>query len=104
MAPLTPKFFQAAIDFRDFQPPAVLTPHAGISISTVRLNHPNGAVGYRVDYNGRSLCYVTDTEHRPGRLDESIVAAIGNADVLIYDVLAPMKKEDATAYRARWSE
>lgn len=83
--PLTPKYFHAQIEFRDFRPPAVLTPHPGIAISTVRLNHPNGAVGYRVDFNGKAICYVTDTEHTPGQIDANILAAIKGADILIYD-------------------
>src|SRR5688572_4053612 len=65
--PVTPKQFCATVDFRDFRPPDVLTPHPGISIATVRLIHPNGAVGYRVNFDGRSVCYVTDTEHVPGK-------------------------------------
>jgi phosphoribosyl 1,2-cyclic phosphodiesterase len=83
--PVTPKQFRAAIEFVDFRPPAMLAPHAGISVSTVKLNHPNGAVGYRIDFDGRSVCYVTDTEHRPGELDPGILAMLNNADMLIYD-------------------
>jgi phosphoribosyl 1,2-cyclic phosphodiesterase len=83
--PLTPKYFRAQIEFRDFRPPAVLTPHPGVQVSTVRLNHPNGAVGYRVDFAGRSICYVTDTEHTPGQIDMDIVAAIKGSEILIYD-------------------
>lgn len=83
--PLTPKYFRAQIEFCDFRPPAVLTPHPGVVISTVRLNHPNGAVGYRVDFAGRSICYVTDTEHRTGEIDGDIVAAIKGSNILIYD-------------------
>jgi phosphoribosyl 1,2-cyclic phosphodiesterase len=83
--PVTVKQFHAAIEYRDFRPPDRLTPRPGISISTVRLNHPNGAVGYRVDFDGRSICYITDTEHTPGRLDDNVVAAIRSADIMIYD-------------------
>ena len=83
--PLTPKYFRADIEFRDFRPPAVLQPRPGVAVSTVKLNHPNGAVGYRVDFAGRSICYITDTEHRPGRLDAGIIAAINGSDILIYD-------------------
>lgn len=83
--PLTPKQFRAAVEYRDFRPPDTLSPHDGITISTVRLNHPNGAVGYNVHFAGKSVCYITDTEHRPGELDAALVAAIRNADVMIYD-------------------
>ena len=33
---------------------------------TAPLNHPNGATGYRIEHGGKSICYITDTEHRPG--------------------------------------
>lgn len=78
---------QAQLDFEDF--------HAGdrftiggeraVEVRTAPLNHPNGATGYRLQHRGRSVCYVTDTEHRPGQLDENILALIEGADLLIYD-------------------
>jgi phosphoribosyl 1,2-cyclic phosphodiesterase len=85
--PVTPKQFRAAVEYRDFRPPDALSPYQGISIATVRLHHPNGAVGYRVDFAGRSACYITDTEHLPGRLDPDLVATIRDADLLIYDCM-----------------
>jgi phosphoribosyl 1,2-cyclic phosphodiesterase len=83
--PITPQYFCASIDYRDFRPTETLTPHEGISISTVRLNHPNGCVGYRVDYAGRAVCYMTDVEHTPGEPDPRLLEAIRGADILIYD-------------------
>jgi phosphoribosyl 1,2-cyclic phosphodiesterase len=49
--------------------------------------HPNGAVGFRVNFAGRSVCYVTDTEHVPGKLDEGILDLIRGADIMIYDCM-----------------
>lgn len=83
--PVGPKHFHALIDFHDFRPPEVLEPYPGITVSTVRLNHPNGAVGYRVDFEGRAVCYITDTEHVAGKLDEDLLKAIQGADIMIYD-------------------
>lgn len=83
--PVTPKQFAAKIDYRDFRPPDILDLGDGISVRTFRLNHPNGAVGYRVDYDGRSLCYMTDTEHVAGTIDQALVDFIAGADLMIYD-------------------
>ena len=83
--PITPDYFCAEIGYRDFSPPETLTPHEGVSISTVRLRHPNGAVGYRVDCGGRAACYITDTEHVPGEPDENLLKTIRGADLMIYD-------------------
>ena len=85
--PITPSVFHAKVEFEDFRPPATLRPRPGIVISTVRLNHPNGAVGYRVDYQGRSVCYVTDHEHIPGHPDPDLLAMLQGAQILIYDCM-----------------
>ncbi len=85
--PVTPDIFHAKVEFRDFRPPATLKPQPGIVISTVRLNHPNGAVGYRVDYKGRAACYVTDHEHIPDHPDSGLLALIKGAEILIYDCM-----------------
>jgi phosphoribosyl 1,2-cyclic phosphodiesterase len=54
-------------------------------IKTAPLNHPNGATGYRIEHEGVSFCYVTDTEHRPGQLDQNILSLIDDADLVLYD-------------------
>jgi phosphoribosyl 1,2-cyclic phosphodiesterase len=57
----------------------------GINVKTAKLNHPAGATGYRVKKGGISICYVTDTEHRPDKPDEAILGLIEGADLVIYD-------------------
>ena len=44
-----------------------------LKVRTAALNHPNGATGYRIDHEGRSICYITDTEHVPGKIDRNIL-------------------------------
>jgi phosphoribosyl 1,2-cyclic phosphodiesterase len=85
--PVTPEHFQAAIEFRNFRAPETLSPKPGVAIRTVRLNHPGGAIGYRVDFGGRSVCYITDTEHVPGEPDEAVLGLMRGADVAIYDCM-----------------
>lgn len=83
--PITPSVFHADVEFMDFRPPDVLRPRPGITVGTVRLNHPNGAVGYRIEYGGRGVCYVTDHEHVPGRPDPALLELLRDARILIYD-------------------
>lgn len=83
--PISPKIFTAAVDYRTFTPGKLLTPHPGISIETQRLNHPNGAVGFRVEHGGHVAAYVTDTEHQPGITDEAVLQLFEGADVVFYD-------------------
>jgi len=61
--------FRANIKFRDFHAGAVLEPRPGVTVRTASLNHPGRATGYRLEYRGCSIAYITDTEHRPGELD-----------------------------------
>lgn len=58
-----------------------------ITIETTPLNHPNGAMGYRVTWQGHSAVYCTDTEHFPDHLDENVLHLARDADVFIYDAM-----------------
>lgn len=66
--PLFPIEIEAAqgkIEFNDFTPGDVLTPRPNINVMTTALNHPGGATGYRVEFGGRAMAYITDTELVP---------------------------------------
>lgn len=87
-APLFPiplEIFTADVTFNDFKIGDTLRPGPGIVIKTAPLNHPNRATGYRIEVAGKSLCYVTDTEHVPGKPDANILRLIDGADLVIYD-------------------
>jgi phosphoribosyl 1,2-cyclic phosphodiesterase len=77
--------FQAEIQFRDFHGGELLDLDEGITARTGMLNHPGGAVGYRLECAGKSIAYITDTEHRPNELDSTVLSLIQNADLMIYD-------------------
>lgn len=83
--PVTPGDVQSKLDYHDFEPGDTLTPARGISIRTIRLNHPGGAVGYRVFYNGRSAAYLTDVEHEGSEVDPRLAEFLKGADLAIYD-------------------
>jgi phosphoribosyl 1,2-cyclic phosphodiesterase len=58
------------------------------TIKNMPLNHPNGAVGYRLEdvKTGKVFVYATDTEHfDDGSLDENVISLAKGADVLFYD-------------------
>lgn len=57
----------------------------GLRIRTAALNHPDGATGYRIEHGGRSMAYVTDTEHVPGQPDRNILDLVDGVDLLLYD-------------------
>ena len=75
------------ISFEDFRAGEAfdLPADPEVKIRTAPLNHPNGATGYRIEYAGKSFCYVTDTEHVIGKPDENILGLIDGADLVVYD-------------------
>ena len=83
--PVPPEIFHAKLEYRDFRSGETLHPAPGIVVKTAPLNHPDGATGYRFEYGGKALCYVTDTEHTPGKPDQNILGLIEGADLVIYD-------------------
>jgi len=83
--PVPMEIMQADLTFQDFRSGDDFTIAAGIEIKTAALNHPNGATGYRIEYGGRAICYVTDTEHVPNEPDQNVLALIEGADLVIYD-------------------
>jgi phosphoribosyl 1,2-cyclic phosphodiesterase len=87
-APLMPDMdaaFTANLVFHDFTPGDALMLHPGLRVATVALNHPGNAVGYRIEWHGSSVCYITDTEHPPQGLDQSLVRFAAGTDIMIYD-------------------
>lgn len=93
--PVPPSIFAADISYEDFHVGETLALDSGIRIRTAPLNHPNGATGYRVEYDGRSICYLTDTEHVEGQLDQNIVNLIQDADIAIYDSMFTPEEYEA---------
>lgn len=57
----------------------------GVRVSTRRLNHPQGCLGYRLEADGTSVVYASD--HEPGfpSFDHSVRELAWDADLLIAD-------------------
>ncbi len=83
--PVPVEVFGAALDFRDFRAGETLSPRPDLLVRTAALRHPDGATGYRVEYGGRAVAYVTDLEHRRGSRDPEVLALVAGADLMIYD-------------------
>ncbi len=85
MFPVPLDALKARVDYHNFLPGQSFSLGDGISVRTAPLNHPNGAVGYRLECEGHVVCYVTDTEHTPGQRDTQVLDLITGADLFIYD-------------------
>jgi phosphoribosyl 1,2-cyclic phosphodiesterase len=85
--PIDPTAFKAAVTYADFKPGDTLKPGDGIVIKTIKLNHPGGAIGFRVVLHDTSVCYVSDVEHRPESPESALVDFVSGTNLLIYDAM-----------------
>ncbi len=88
--PIHIKEFGARLSFHDLGEEQLVI--GGATIQTMFLEHPGECLGYRLDYKGKSFCYVTDHELYPhssdlydGQYIRKLEAFIAGTDVLISD-------------------
>ncbi|MBO9999132.1 MAG: MBL fold metallo-hydrolase [Cyanobacteria bacterium SID2] len=82
--PVPLQIMGAQLEFKDLEIGQNLE-IGSITVENRLLNHPGEAVGYRVNWNGRTAAYITDTEHYRDRLDPNVLDLARDADVAIYD-------------------
>lgn len=90
---MAPPFFpvpfdamEAAIEF-DIRPENAVFSVDGVTVRTIRQNHPGASWGYRFEKNGASVVYSSDSEHGPDSRDQAypFIEFFQDADVLIFD-------------------
>jgi len=59
----------------------------GIDVSVCPLRHPQPCVSYRLEENGLSFVFATDTEHPSSGIDERLAAFARGASILAYDAM-----------------
>ena len=74
--------------FNHFQAPEELSLYDGqVKIQTVSLIHPNGSAGYRINYQDKSICYISDYEHSRTGSAEELTDFVKDCDLMIYDAM-----------------
>lgn len=88
--PVTVREFAAHILYRDLREETLTVD--GAQVQTMLLAHPGYCLGYRVGYNGRTFCYVTDNElfledspHYDAHYARRLADFVRGADVLVTD-------------------
>lgn len=88
--PITIRKFGASVLFRDLCEGSF--EFDNIHVQTMLLSHPGNCLGYRVQYQDKSLCYVTDNELFPPDLPQynsayrsRLTEFVRKADILIAD-------------------
>ena len=88
--PITLSEFAARVYFDDLEEESITVD--GIEVQTKLLSHPGKCLGYRVNYHGRSICYITDNElfletsefYTP-HYEQNLAKFVEGADALITD-------------------
>jgi phosphoribosyl 1,2-cyclic phosphodiesterase len=81
--PITPESMAASVTFHNLQPGDTIAID-NVTVRVERLNHPGGSLGYRVESQGKTVTYATDTEYIQGS-DQVSLGLARDADVLIHD-------------------
>ncbi len=89
--PITIEEFSAAVSFHEVKQDETFFIDE-VKIQTILLNHPGRCIGYRVEYQNKIFCYITDNElypeNSPCYLAEDVnklIHFIENANMLIID-------------------
>lgn len=98
--PVPMETLEGLVTFNALGPGEAFDSGPGLTVRTARLNHPNSAIGYRLDAPEGSLCVVTDHEHPADGLDRSVVEFARDATVLIHD--AQYHPEEKRGPKAGW--
>jgi phosphoribosyl 1,2-cyclic phosphodiesterase len=85
MFPVPLETMRAELKFEDFLSGDTLEITPEIFVRTAALNHPSGGTGFRVEYQGKAVCYLPGTEHTPGEISDDLIKLCEGADLLIYD-------------------
>ena len=80
--PIKYNYYNAELHCHDLLTPSFTTA-TGIEVSTMPLNHPGGCTGYRIEYDGHVLVYLSDHEHTGD--ETATVQFSAGADLIIYD-------------------
>jgi phosphoribosyl 1,2-cyclic phosphodiesterase len=70
-----------------------------LKVSTIALDHPGGSAGYRLEIDGKSICYISDTGHKSGIINHDLVEFIQSTNMMIYDATFT---EEEFAARPHW--
>ncbi|MFC1855104.1 MBL fold metallo-hydrolase [Thermodesulfobacteriota bacterium] len=81
--PISMKDLDAHITFNELDYGDVVN-FGKVQIKTSRNNHSDGCIAFRIEYDGKSVVYATDTEHY-ACIDPVLAEASKDADYIIYD-------------------
>ncbi len=98
--PVSLDALEGLVTFVEVSERSGIEPLPNVKQRTIRLNHPNGALGYRVDSPEGSFSFITDHEHPSEGLSHAVVDFVRGVTVLVHD--AQYTPEEKRSAKAGW--
>ena len=83
--PFSYKTLPADLIVKEVSDGEVLVVGDNTTVKVRELNHPGGSLGFRIENNGTTFVYCSDTSHSEGVFEESVLDLAHGADLLIHD-------------------
>jgi ribonuclease BN (tRNA processing enzyme) len=77
--------FKAAMSFHNIVSGQRIAISDDVTVGTYGLSHPGGALGYRVEFDGKVFCYCDDVELKNHREDDKLREFTRDVDLLVLD-------------------
>lgn len=87
--PFAYRSLAADMPVKEVAPGEMFTLGENIRITTASLQHPGGCLGFRIEDNGVTFAYCSDTGHRSDGYQANVLALAEGADLLIHDAHFP---------------
>jgi len=85
LCPVGIEAFRAEICYHSIDSGELIMLPDDVKVRSYNLSHPGKALGYRVDYCGKSFCYCDDVELTVHQNDAGLIEFTGNVDLLVMD-------------------
>jgi len=85
LCPVGPEVFTALLEYKAITPSQNVSLPGDITVKTCQLSHPGGALGCRIEYDGKSFCYCVDVELSNHKGDMNLKDFFRDVDLLVLD-------------------
>jgi phosphoribosyl 1,2-cyclic phosphodiesterase len=83
--PVPITIMRAQLEFHDFRAGATLEPKPGVVVRTEGYNWTRPVTGYRVQYGGKSFCYLSDVKRDVEVNADAVLDLIRDADIVAFN-------------------
>jgi len=83
--PVGTEVFRAQLTFNEIKAGDIVYLSDGVTVRTTKLMHQPSCLGYRVDYNNKSLCYLSDVGLCEHEGDTELLEFLQDTDLLVLD-------------------